>query len=67
MDLPIELKSPRKRLINIKNKDKKIVLWCHVRHINLLNKHSERILKMAKKLQKNLIMMELSFLYKKKI
>ena len=23
MDLPIELKSPRKRLINIKNKDKK--------------------------------------------
>ena len=39
MDLPVELRSPRKGLINIKNKDKKCFLWCHVRHINLLNKH----------------------------
>ena len=67
MDLPIELRSPRKRLINIKNKDKKCFLWCHVRHINLSNKHPERIKKMTKKLLKNLIMMELSFLYKEKI
>ena len=67
MDLPIELKSPRKGLINIKNKDKKCILWCHVRHINLLNKHPERILKKIKKLLKNLIIMKLSFLYKKKI
>ena len=43
MDLPIELKRPRKGLINIKNKDKKCFLWCHVRHINLSNKHPERI------------------------
>ena len=34
MDLPAELKSPRKGLINIKNKNKKCFLWCHVRHIN---------------------------------
>ena len=67
MDLPVELRSPRKGLINIKNKDKKCFLWCHVRHINLLNKHPERIKKLTKKLLKNLIMMKLSFLCKKKI
>ena len=67
MDLPIELRSPRKGLINIKNKDKKCFLWCHVRYINLSNKHPERIKKMTKKLLKNLIIIGLSFLYKKKI
>ena len=68
IDLPVELRSPRKGLINIKNKDEKCFLWCHVRHINLLIKHPERIKKkMTKKLLKNLIIMELSFLYKKKI
>ena len=45
MVLPIELRSPRKGLMNIKNKDEKCFLWCHVRHINLLNKHPERIFK----------------------
>ena len=45
MDLPVELRSPRNGLINIKNKDEQCFLWCHVRHINLLNKHPERILK----------------------
>ena len=35
IDLPIELKSPRKGLINIKNKDKKCFLWCQVRYIHL--------------------------------
>ena len=34
MNLPVELESPRKGLINIKNKDQKCFLWCHVRHIN---------------------------------
>ena len=67
MELPVELRSPKKGLINIKNKDEKCFLWCHVRHINLLNKHPERILKNDKKLLKNLIMVELNFLYKKKI
>ena len=45
IDLPIELKHARKGLINIKNKDQKCFLWCHVRHINPLNEHPERILK----------------------
>ena len=43
MDLPVELKSPRKGLINIKNKDQKCFLWCHVRHINPSKEHPERI------------------------
>ena len=41
MDLPVELKSPRKGLINIKNKDQKCFLWCHVSHINPSKEHPE--------------------------
>ena len=67
IDLPVELRSPRKGLINIKNKDKKCFLWCHVRHINPSKEHPERTKKLTKKLLKNLITMEFSFLYKKKI
>ena len=67
MDLPVELKSPRKGLINIKNKYEKCFLWCHVRHINPSKENPERIKKTDKKLLKILIMMELSFLFKKKI
>ena len=61
MDLPVELRSPRKGLLNMKNKDQKCFLWCHIRHINPLKEHPERIKKMTKKLLKNLIMTELSF------
>ena len=43
VDLPIELRSPRKGLINIKNKDQKCFLWCHVSHINPSKEHPERI------------------------
>ena len=49
MDLPVELRGI-KGLINIKNKDHKCFLWCHVRHINLSNKHPERIKKTDKKI-----------------
>ena len=49
MDLPVELRSPRKGLINIKNKDKKCFSWSHVRHINPSKEHPERILKNDKK------------------
>ena len=34
MDLPVELRSPRKGLISIKNKDQRWFLLCHVRYIN---------------------------------
>ena len=48
MDLPVELKRPRKELINIKNKNQKSFLWCHVRHINPSKEHQERIKKTDK-------------------
>ena len=67
MDLPVELKSSRKELIKTKTKGQKCFSWCHVRHINPSKEHPERIKKLTKKLLKNLIMMELSFLCKKKI
>ena len=41
--MPIELRSPRKGLINIKNNDQKYFLWCHVRHIDLVEEHPRRI------------------------
>ena len=47
MDLPVELRSPKQELINIKNKNK-CFLWSHDRHINLSNKHAERIKKLTK-------------------
>ena len=54
MDLPVELRSPRKGLINIKNKDQKSFLWCHVRHINPSKEHPERIKKTDKKIAEKL-------------
>ena len=32
IELPIELRNPKKGLINIKNKDDKCFRWCHIRH-----------------------------------
>ena len=54
MNLPIELRNPRRGLINIKNKDQKCFLWCHVRHINPSKENLERILKIDKKIVSNL-------------
>ena len=41
--LPVELKSTKKGLMNIKNNNQKCFLWCHVRHINPVKIHPERI------------------------
>ena len=54
IDLPIELKHPKKGLINIKNNDQKCFLWCHVRHINPLKERPERIEKIDKAIACNL-------------
>ena len=54
MNFPVEIKSPRKGLINIKNIDQKCFLWCTVRHINPLKGHPEIILKIAKKIAEKL-------------
>ena len=50
IDLPTELRIPRKGLINIKSKDRKCFLWCHIRHINPSKEHPERIKKSDKKI-----------------
>ena len=47
--LPAELRSSKKGLINIKNNDQKCFLWCHVRHINPVKIHPERITQNDKK------------------
>ena len=61
INLPVELKSPRKRLINIKNKDKKCFLWCHVKHINPSKKLPERIERTDKKVAEKLNYDEIEF------
>ena len=52
--LPAELKSSKKGLISIKNNDQKRFLWCHVRYINPVKIHPERITREDKKLVNNL-------------
>ena len=52
--LPAELRSSKKGLINIKNNDQKCFLWCHVRHINPVKIHPERITREDKKVANDL-------------
>ena len=48
IELPNELKKSKKGLINIQNNDNKCFLRCHVRHLNLIDKDRQRILKKTK-------------------
>ena len=43
-----------KVLINIKNKDNKCFIWCHVRHLNHNGKNLLRISEKDKKISKGL-------------
>ena len=49
MELSDELKNSIKGLIYIKNNDNKCFLWCHIRYLNLVKRHPERITKEDKK------------------
>ena len=49
ISLTVELRNTRKRPINIKNKDQKCFLWCHVRHINHSKEYPEIIRKIDQK------------------
>ena len=40
-----ELKHSRKGLINLQNDDNICFLWCHIRHLNLVDKNPQRITK----------------------
>ena len=43
IQLLAELRSPKKGLTNIKNNDQECFLLCHVRYVNLIKIHPERI------------------------
>ena len=60
IELPSELQHSMKGLINIKNYDNKCFLWCHTRHLNLIDKNPQGITKEDK-------MKTLIFLFQKKI
>ena len=67
MSLPVEINSPRKGLISIKNKDQKCLYGVKLGILILQNSIQKELKKLTIKLLKNLIMMELSFPCKKKI
>ena len=50
VELPTELRNPKKGLINIKNKDDECFRWCHIRHLNPQEKDPQRIKKEDKKM-----------------
>ena len=50
IELPMELRNPKKGLINIKNKDDECFRWCHIRHLNPQEKDPQRIKKEDKKM-----------------
>ena len=52
--MPNKLKKPLKGLINIKNNDNKCFLCCHIRHLNPLKLHPERITKVDKNMVNDL-------------
>ena len=54
IELPMELRNPKKGLINIKNKDDECFRWCHIRHLNPHTEHPERIKKGDKQYIKGL-------------
>ena len=64
--LPAELRSPKKGLINIKNNNQKCFLWCHVRHINPVKIHPERIRQTDKGLVNDLDYGRVEFLVQEK-
>ena len=49
IELPTELRNPKKGLINIKNKVDECFRWCHIRHLNPQEKDPQRIKKEDKR------------------
>ena len=45
-----ELQHPMKGFINIQNDDNRCFFWCHIRHLNLIDKNPQRITKKDKEL-----------------
>ena len=65
IELPNELKHSKTGLINIQNNDK-CFFWCHVRHLNLIDKNPQRITKKDKEFVNNLNYEDIDFPISKK-
>ena len=61
IELPDKLKHPMKGLINIKNKDNKCFLSCHVRHLNMVDKNYSRISRKDKRIADSLDYSDVDF------
>ena len=55
-----------KVLINIKSNDNKCFLWCHIRHLNPLKIHPERVTKADKNMVNDLGYKGIEFFVSKK-
>ena len=55
-----------KGLINITNNDNKYFMWCHVRHLNLVDKNLGRIVKKDNKISEGLNYSSVDFPVSKK-
>ena len=66
IELPSDLKHSKERLINLQNDDNKCFLWCHIRHLNLVDKNPQRITKEDKEFISKLNYEEVNFPVSKK-
>ena len=66
IELPSKLQHPMKGFINIQNNDNKCFLWCHIRHLNLVDKNPQRITKKDKELVSKLNYEKINFPVSKK-
>ena len=67
IELPPELRSSAKGLIDLQNKDNECFRWCHIQHSNPQQKDPQRIKKCDKEYIKNWIIPMLPFQWHKKI
>ena len=61
IELPHRLRNSMTGLINIKNNANKCFLWCHIRHLNSLKIHPERITKADKNMINDLDYKDIKF------
>ena len=61
IELPNKLRNSKKGLINIKKIENKCFLWCHIRHLNPLKIHTERITKAYRKIVNDLDYVDIKF------
>ena len=50
IELPKELSNSKKGLINLRNKDSKCFMWCHVRHLNPVSDNASRSKRVDRKI-----------------